>query len=135
MHYSDHALLSVRKFGGQPEDYIQLHKLMDSSKHHFPNFMHRMFSHNTWFVSVVDELMGPTIKNSDGWDIPVRDILHEHMREDHNGHCPTILEWTENIDLKGKTASWINRPDPKELHYLKNLKMQTDEQTADSLPG
>lgn len=136
MHYLDHAKISARKFGGKPEDYVHLYRLIDSSKHHLPHWMHRIFSHNTWFVSVIDELVGPTITNSDGKQVSVRDILHEHLREDHDGKCPTIQDWTRCLKMD-TTERWINRPDPKELHWLNKLNQGTHEQQSavDRVPG
>lgn len=32
-----HAELSAKRFGGVPEDYLDIHELMDSSKAAFPN--------------------------------------------------------------------------------------------------
>lgn len=130
MHYTDHAKISARKFGGKPEDYCYLHRLIDSSKHHFPHFMHRLFSHNTWFISVIDDLIGPTITNSNGSPVSVRDVLHEHLREDHDGKCPTIQDWMENIEVKAKPNSWINSPSRKEIHWLKS--QNTNEKTENS---
>lgn len=130
MHYYDHAKISARKFGGKPEDYVKLHKLMDSSKHQFPHFLHRIFSHNTWFIQVIDDLMGPVITNSEGKEVSVRDILHAHLREDHNGKCPTIQDWMDNIQLKEGHSPWVNRPDPKELYWLKNQNTQNEHQNT-----
>jgi hypothetical protein len=118
MHYNDHAKISARKFGGKSEDYIKLHKLMDSSKHHLPHWQHRAFSHNTWFVSVMDELIGPYITNSDGNQVSVRDILHEHLKEDHSGKVPTLQDWARNIKFE-KMEGWENHPDAREMSWLK----------------
>lgn len=128
MHYTDHAKISARKFGGMPKDYMHLHKLMDSTKHHFPHYMHRVFSHNTWFVQVLDDLLGPTITNSDNQEISVRDILHAHLREDHSDVAPTIQDWLENLRLEPteKGKRWVNRPDPKELYWLQQQKPNTE---------
>ncbi len=125
MHYHDHARLSARKFGGKPEDYMTLHKLMDSSKHFFPSWQHRIFSHNTWFVMVVDELIGPHIINSNGKKVSVRDILHEHLKEDHNGKTPTPQDWLKTIRFE-TDEMWVNRPDPRELEWLKEDTKQEE---------
>jgi hypothetical protein len=118
MNYHDHAKISARKFGGKPEDYIELHELLDSSKYHLPSWQHRAFSHNTWFISIVDKLYGPTIINSDGKEVSVRDILFEHLKEDHSGKVPTIADWAKNIKFE-KMEGWENRPDARELSWLK----------------
>ncbi|MCA9495948.1 MAG: hypothetical protein KC589_03320 [Nanoarchaeota archaeon] len=125
MHYTDHALLSAKKFNCNKEDVLFLHKIMDSSKNHFVNYMHRMFSHNTWFISVVTDLVGDTIPNTKtGEQMSTRDILYEHLREDLNGECPTIKDWVENINLNisPKNSRWINSPNRKDLELLKQIK-------------
>ena len=109
--YLKHAESSVSKFGGKIEDYIKIHKIMDSSKEHFGGFQHRLFSHNTWFCSVIVELLGDYIVNSDNNKVMVRDICYQHLVEDH-GKAPTISDWLANIDIKMNINSkWINSPE------------------------
>jgi hypothetical protein len=81
---------------------------MDSSKFHNQNFNHRIFSHNTWFVEVLCELMGDYITNSDGHKVLIRDICYQHLEEDH-GIVPTIQDWAKAISLDLKNR-WINNP-------------------------
>ena len=62
-----HALSSARKFGGKPEDYIDIHNLMDSSKGSIGDNRHRALTHNTWFIAPegpLERIFGVTIKNS-----------------------------------------------------------------------
>ncbi len=40
-HPLRHAESSVRKFGGEPEDYLAIHRWFDESKAYFPDFRHR----------------------------------------------------------------------------------------------
>ena len=42
-----HAESSARKFGGQPEDYLEIHNFMDSSKSVIADNRHRALTHNT----------------------------------------------------------------------------------------
>jgi len=41
MHSYYHALSSVKRFGGKPEDYLPIHEFFDESKSHFADFRHR----------------------------------------------------------------------------------------------
>lgn len=50
-----HAESSARRYGGIPEDYIELHDFMDSSKASFPDNRHRALTHNAWFIGTVLE--------------------------------------------------------------------------------
>ena len=125
MHYTDHAKLSSVKYGCSEEDTLFLHKIMDSSKYHHVHYTHRMFSHNTWFVQVITELVGDTVLNSiTGEQMSTRDILFEHIREDLNGECPTIKDWLENIkfDVPAKNTRWINNPRNSDKELLKQIK-------------
>jgi len=40
-HCYHHALSSVRKWGGEPEDYLPLHQWFDQSKEIIADFRHR----------------------------------------------------------------------------------------------
>lgn len=128
MFYKDHALLSAEKFDCNLEDTLKLHKIIDSSKMYFPNALHRMFSHNTWFVSVLVEIIGDTIPNTKtGGELSVRDVLFEHIKEDHNNKIPSLENWIENIEIKVKPENerWFNRINLKELNKIKMLKKST----------
>ena len=54
----DHALLSVNRYGGEQEDYYNVHYQMDFSKHFIKNgnFTHRAFSHNWWGITLIEQL-------------------------------------------------------------------------------
>ncbi|MFK7980420.1 MAG: hypothetical protein AB8G86_10590 [Saprospiraceae bacterium] len=78
--------MSQRKFGGQPEDYDQVHAFIDSSKYFYYHAKHRMLLHHLYGVSLATELCGNFLTNSDGQTLLVRDIAIEHCREDLDGH-------------------------------------------------
>jgi len=127
MHYYDHALLSAKKFGCSVEDTLTLHKLMDSSKFFFPASQHRMFSHNTWFIQVLTELVGDTLTNSlTGQPLSTRDILYEHCREDHNGHVPSLQDWLQCIrfEIPEQHRCWFNRPRSSDKLLLQQIKCE-----------
>ena len=52
-----HAELSAKRYGGIPEDYLDIHKLMDSSKACIGNNKHRFLSHNSWFSTTIIPLI------------------------------------------------------------------------------
>lgn len=133
MHYYDHALLSAKKFGCTVQDTLRLHKLMDSSKFFFPASQHRLFSHNTWFIQVLTELVGDTVTNSlNGQTLSVRDILYEHLREDHNGKTPSMQDWLAciRIEVPEQHRDWFNRPRASDRTLLGQIKSQTQTGTA-----
>lgn len=50
-----HAESSARRWGGKPEDYIEIHNLLDSSKGTIADSRHRALTHNAWFLSEILE--------------------------------------------------------------------------------
>lgn len=97
-----HALSSVRKFGGKPEDYIEIHNLMDSSKGTIADSRHRALTHNAWFLSVIlEKIFGVTIINSDGRVVSVRDIGEQHILEDFGGRfIPSAQDYLEHVPMQ-----------------------------------
>jgi hypothetical protein len=104
-----HAQSSAKKFGGNPSDYIELHLLIDSSKLHFPFWMHRAITHNSFFIGICEKIIGPCIKNSEGREIGTRLVAEQHIREDCNNKIPTIKEWLLAISNKEQNK-WMNGP-------------------------
>lgn len=100
-----HALSSARRFGGLPEDYIEIHNLLDSSKGAIPDSRHRALTHTSWFLScILERIFGLTIKNSNGKDISVRDIGEQHVLEDFsNRFIPTAQDYLANTEF----AEWM----------------------------
>lgn len=106
-----HALSSARRFGGRPEDYIEIHNLMDSSKGVIADSRHRALTHNAWFLSVMlEKIFGVVIKNSNGRDVSVREIGEQHVMEDFSGRfIPSAQDYLEGMKfeewmLRGKGA-------------------------------
>ena len=78
-----HAKNSVRRFGGQLEDYLEIHIKMDCSKAYISDNRHRTLRHNSfWIHEVMIPIYGYTITNSDGKQISVKDICEQHILED-----------------------------------------------------
>lgn len=125
MNYWDHSLLQANKFNCNPEDVLALNRIIDSSKHYHVHNTHRIFSHNTWFIQVLVDLIGDVIPNTKtGGVLSTRDILHEHLREDHNGFCPTIQDWMRNIKIEATPidSRWLNNPRRSDKELLKKIE-------------
>jgi hypothetical protein len=45
-HPWHHAVSSARKYGGRPEDYLEIHGWFDASKSQFADFRHRALRHH-----------------------------------------------------------------------------------------
>jgi len=101
-----HSVSSAKRYGGKPEDYIEIHTFMDSSKGTIPDNRHRALTHNSWFLSVVlERVFGYTIINSDGKTVSVRDIGEQHILEDFAGKfIPSAQDYLENLPFE----DWMN---------------------------
>lgn len=100
-----HAESSARKWGGSPDDYLEIHDFMDSSKSVFSDNRHRALTHNNWFIFVVEKVFGHTVLNSEGLDVSVRDICEQHVLEDFGGkYIPTVADYLEGMEFQ----SWMN---------------------------
>ena len=95
-HPYQHAVSSALRHGGRPEDYLPLHNWFDASKEHLANFRHRALRHHTQGIFEAERLFGPTIRNSDGIEIPTRILGEQHVREDC-GRIPTLADWLGKI--------------------------------------
>ena len=97
-----HAVSSAKRFGGKPEDYIEIHNLMDSSKATIADSRHRALTHNAWFVgTILEKIFGVTITNSDGQVRSVRDIGEQHVLEDFGGRfIPSAQDYLQETEMK-----------------------------------
>ncbi|MEO0583634.1 MAG: hypothetical protein AAF135_15520 [Bacteroidota bacterium] len=93
-----HCLLSQKKFGGQPEDYLPIHKFLDSSKLFYFHLKHRSLLHSTYGIEICSDLFGDFMRNADGTTVMVRDIAAAHCAEDLNGRIPSLAEWFQGQD-------------------------------------
>lgn len=103
-----HAKNSVKKFGGEPSDYMPIHNLMDSSKGAIGDNRHRALTHNSWFIGAdgpLEKIFGPVIINSDGREVSVRDIGEQHILEDFGmKFIPTAQDYLQEMEIK----NWMN---------------------------
>lgn len=131
-----HAASSAKKYGGKPEDYIDIHNFMDSSKSVIGDNRHRALTHNSWFIGAGGPLelaFGVTITNSSGRQISVRDIGEQHILEDFKGqYIPTAQDYLCEMEFQ----DWMNNgdgvpPSHKKIAAKKNftpkvIKFNTD---------
>jgi hypothetical protein len=120
-----HAISSAKRFGGVPDDYIEIHNFMDSSKGAIPDNRHRALTHNSWFLSVVlERVFGVSFVNSAGLTIAVREIGEQHVLEDFKMRfIPTAQDYLQEMEIK----DWMNngtRGTPSS-HQKINSKIQT----------
>lgn len=103
-HSYHHAISSARKWGGTPEDYLPVHKFLDSSKLILADFRHRSLLHHSAGCFLAEMVIGNTIRNASGRVVPVRIIAEQHIAEDI-GFIPSFVDWVRCI----KPEAWMGR--------------------------
>lgn len=101
-HPYHHALSSVKKWGGEVDDYLPIHNWFDESKAHMADFRHRALRHHAEGIFMAERLFGTVIINSEDRIVPVRYIGEQHVVEDM-GHIPTVADWLSQIEVQ----SWM----------------------------
>lgn len=101
-----------------PNDYVAVHRFMDSSKLFYYHLKHRLLLHNLYGIELAIELLGDFVINSDGKTILVRDIAAEHCREDLFGVVPTLNDWLKNADEELSKEINIPQITDSELEYF-----------------
>jgi hypothetical protein len=103
-----HAKNSVRKFGGKPEDYIKLHEWFDQTKSAHADMRHRAILHNAMGIYIAVDVFGDSngnMTNSDGVEIPVREVGEQHVLEDM-GRIPSLTDYLSGMPM----YSWLGGP-------------------------
>ncbi len=94
-----HAERSAKKWGGTAQDYLALHQWFDATKGHLPDNRHRMLLHNSFGMLLAEQVFGPSLQNSDGRRVFIRDLAAQHILEDL-GFIPTVAECLGELPLR-----------------------------------
>lgn len=104
-HPLHHAISSVKKHGGIPEDYLPLHNWFDETKKSMPDMRHRALRHHAEGIFWAEEKFGAYIVISTGKMVPTRIIAEQHVKEDM-GFIPTVKDWLDNLS----SQKWMLMP-------------------------
>jgi len=123
-----HAVSSAKKFGGSPDDYLDIHVLMDSSKSTVADNRHRALTHTAWFIStIIPRIFGEIRTNSEGKVYSTRDIAEHHVLEDHGGRfIPSAQDYLEQMPYlpwmhgEGSPPSHAKIAEKKKTRVLKD---------------
>ena len=101
-----HSISSAKRFGGKPEDYLNIHILLDSPKTTMNNNTSRMLTHNIWFCyEIIPKIFGYNIINSDGRSVDTVDIAMLHILEDFKcKFIPTVQDYLQHLQIQ----PWMN---------------------------
>ena len=110
MNIWKHCLLSQHKFGGQPQDYLPVHRFLDGSKLFCYHPRHRLLLHHTVGIEWAIELLGDVLATSDQRQVLVRDVAAAHCQEDLSGRVPTLAEWLSDAPAELLAALPVAHP-------------------------
>ena len=99
-----HAVSSARKWGGSPEEFLELHKWFDHTKNHHGDFRHRALRHHTQGIAECVLRFGDSLTLTSGKVIPLRWVAEQHVTEDL-GFLPSLSDWLKGI----KPEPWMCR--------------------------
>lgn len=116
-----HALSSAKKYGGTPEEYLDIHELMDSSKSTFADNRHRVLTHNIWFITtILPKVFGHQRINSEGKPYNVKDIGEQHCLEDfRHKFIPTPQDYISEMSIQPWMNNGAGLPDSAKNLYKK----------------
>lgn len=98
-----HAKNSARRYGGKPEDYMDIHVWLDQTKTHVGDLRHRVVLHNSFGVGLCEQMFGLTRTNSEGKLYSVRAIAEDHIKEDL-GFIPSLDQSLSNVPITEMVA-------------------------------
>jgi len=103
-----HGKISVKKWGGKPEDYQDIHDFLDISKSAHADMRHRAILHNSLGPYICERVFGLNIINSDGRTVSVRDIAEQHIIDDM-GRIPSLGDYLDEMPV----YQWLGGPSKK----------------------
>ncbi len=110
----DQAESSAKRWGGEPGEYLAVHRFFDETAPQMPadDPRHRALRHHTTGVRECEERLGRAMRLSTGRTIPVRWVAERHLAEEF-GVLVTAADWLRRI----KRERWMAdaRPLSREL--------------------
>ena len=100
MNAMQHARISAKRWGGEAEDYYEVHSFIDSTKSLCSDARHRIL-HTLWGVnSVVVPIYGHSLLNSAGKSVDLKDLCErDHLLVDYQQRfIPTLADFVRAID-------------------------------------
>ena len=100
MNAMQHARISAKRWGGEAEDYYEVHCFIDSTKSLCSDARHRIL-HTLWGInSVVVPIYGHSLLNSAGKSVDLKDLCErDHLLVDYQQRfIPTLADFVRAID-------------------------------------
>lgn len=126
MNAMQHARISAKRWGGEPEDYYALHAFIDSTKSLCSDARHRIM-HTLWGIqSIVVPIFGHTLVNSAGKSIDIKDLCErDHLLVDyHQRFIPTLADFVGAIDTTLLPADFAKQIDQIHRQYIHDDRLR-----------
>jgi hypothetical protein len=130
-----HARNSVKKYGGEPEDYLPIHNFMDVSKSAFADMRHRAIFHNSLGPYVVERVFGMPLTKLDqaaekfDWSEDEKAAVMGLLREAKTENaCSMINSDGARVQVRDVAEDHVIEDlgrIPPLADWLKNMQMQT----------
>ncbi len=95
-----HAQSSAKRYGGKPEDYLDIHNWFDETKAIIADNRHRALRHHAEGIFVCERIFGVTRVNSAGRTYSVRDVGEDHISEDFHGFIPSAQDYLMEMSIQ-----------------------------------
>lgn len=122
MNAMQHARISAKRWGGEPEDYYEIHSFIDSTKSLCSDARHRIL-HTLWGVnSVVVPVFGHSLQNSAGKSIDIKDLCErDHLLVDYQQRfIPTLNDFVSAIDATQLPKNFEQQLEQLHQYYLQD---------------
>lgn len=94
-----HSRIHAKKYGGVPDDYLDIDMFIDSSKTALADVRHRALLHSAFGCYVVERVFGVTRTNSDGKVYSPREVAEDHIQQDL-GFIPSAEHYLGNMKIQ-----------------------------------
>ena len=119
MNAMQHARISAKRWGGEPEDYYEIHAFIDSTKSLCSDARHRIL-HTLWGVNAaVIPVFGHSLQNSAGKSVDVKDLCErDHLLVDYQQRfIPTLNDFVSAIDIRLLPPDFERHVEQLHQHY------------------
>lgn len=108
-----HAQSAAKKWGGTPDQYLDVEEFIDSSKSVIGDVRHRSVYHHTLGIYLCQRIFGDTLtieREHGAIQIPVRLVAERHVLEDL-GWIPSPADYINGMPVK----AWMSGSQRKEV--------------------
>ena len=113
-----HARIHTKKYGGLPEDYIDIDEFIDSTKTAVADVRHRAILHSAFGCMLVEKVFGRTRVNSSGKEYSTREVAEDHIMQDL-GFIPTMGHYLKNMQIQPWMSGTEKRNNGSKSKFIK----------------